>query len=91
MLTTDLQSRHIFTYAKCKNCGGESYKVLCKGMAFFSPIFHHTATNLVSIILTVKNLHVLVLYDTVFLSICCITCMFTHKCAPEFSVKICNS
>lgn len=68
--------------------------VLYKGMAFFPPHFPTYSNKypyLVSIISKIKNLHVLVLYDTLFLSICCITCMFTHRSAPEISVEICNS
>lgn len=92
VLTTDLQGRHVFTWAKCKNCGGQSYKILCKRNVLpprpLFPTYRNKYTYLVSILSTMKNLHLLVLYDNVFLSICCITCVFTHRSAPEFSVEI---
>lgn len=46
VLTTDLQGRHVFTWAKCKNCGGQSYKILCKRNVLPpAPFFQYTEIN----------------------------------------------
>lgn len=44
-----------------------------KEWTFFShfPTYSSEYSHLVNSILTMKNLHVLVLYDTVFLTLCC--------------------